>query len=333
MTDRAAGVPFELSYYIPAVDYTPEGLRLNEPALRARLTALRAAGINWVGFDGLGPHSPSDPPLPELVAAVRGLLDEFGFGVTSLHYAGPTHLAPGQDQTSAQADLVAFVEQFAPLRPRAYVIHAGWAGGCGSDLASQIAAYHAACAASGSGAVLETVAGNLRVMARAAASHGIKLALENVGWFLPLGELHDLPSLVAAVGEPNVGYCLDAGHANAFGESVPDWVRLAGDRLFETHFHDNCGRGQACAPELQVFPDPPSIDQHLPVGFGTTDWLAIIAALVEIDFRGPVTCEAPPWPDADLARGYTHAVAWWRAAEELATEGQKPRRTSMPTRK
>lgn len=331
MADLAPVVPFELSYYIPAVDYTPEGVRGNEPALRGRLTALRAAGISWTGFDGLGPQTPSDPPLPELVAAVRRVLDDLGFGLTSLHYAGPTHLAPGQDQTPAQADLVAFVEQFAGLRPRAYVIHAGWAGGCGSDLASQLAAYQAACAATGPEAVLETVAGNLRVMARAAAGYGIRLALENVGWFLPLGERHDLPQLVAAVDEPNVGYCLDAGHANAFGESVPDWIRLAGDRLFETHFHDNCGRGQGCAPELQVFPDPPSIDQHLPVGFGTTDWLAVIAALEEIGFPGPVTCEAPPWPDQDLARGYAHAVAWWRAAEQLATVGPKPRRTSMPT--
>jgi sugar phosphate isomerase/epimerase len=333
MADHAPGVPFALSYYIPAVDYTPEGVRFNEPALRARLEAIRVAGITAVGFDGLGPNVTADPPLPVLIPLVRAALDDFGLGLTSLHYAGPTHLAPGQDQGKAQAALVAFVEQFAPWRPGAYVIHAGWAGGCGSDLASQVAAYRAACAASGPDAVLETVAANLRVMARAAAAHGIKLALENVAWFLPLGERHDLPRLVDAVGEPNVGYCLDSGHANAFGESVPDWVRLAGDRLFETHFHDNCGRGQAFAPELQVFPDPAAIDQHLPVGFGTTDWLALIAALVEIGFPGPVTCEAPPWPDEDLARGYAHAVAWWRAAEYIATTGPLPRRTSTPVRK
>ncbi len=68
--------------------------------------------------------------------------------------------------------------------------------------------------------------------------------------------------LLDALDSPQVRFCFDTGHANAFG-SAPygEWMEMLGDRLGEIHIHDNDG----------------TTDEHLPVGEGNFPFRELLA--------------------------------------------------------
>ncbi len=305
----------ELSYYMAVLPFRSGRHTFQKEAVLNQWRALQSVGVHWVGFDGINLLEPMDTPLPEVIACVGEQLPAHGLRISSLHYAGPTCNPLKESQAPVRAHLENYVETFASWAPRALVVHAGWTMGV-STCAQAIAFYRADLAAHGKDAIVEAVAGNLKVMARAAARHGILIAIENLDRFLPLGDWESLSALVAAVDEPNFGYCLDSGHAHAVGTSVPDCVRHCGARLFETHFHDNRARGKGLTGD---FVPSTGIDEHLPVGFGTISWLDVIQALDQTGFAGPITFETTGWPDDDMTRSYRQAIAWWRACERLAS--------------
>lgn len=270
---------------------------------RSHLECLKAAGVGWLGVDGVNLLEPMAFDLEEVVSRTGAWMDELGFRVSSFHFAGPTIAPLAEGQDAVIRNFMRNVEIFPRWKPRAFVIHAGWILGQNS-VAGIKAGIAAECARHGAAAIADTLAANLKQLAQAVAPHGIRLALETMGkLLLPFGGEEDLPRLIQAVDEPNVGYCLDAGHAHMCGESVVAWVSRCGARLFETHFHDNRGQGR---------------DEHMPVGFGTLSWIDVIQALDDAGFAGPVTFETTGWPLSDAAEGYRMAVAWWRACETLA---------------
>jgi sugar phosphate isomerase/epimerase len=294
----------DLSYYTTMMAWTGKEMVFREAEVRARLDAIHAAGIRWIGIDGINLLERMDRDIRDVVRIAGEWFEERGFRLSSFHYAGPTYAPLDMGQDVVRQNLIENVELFRRWTPRAMVIHASW--GLSENTPDGVTDLYAReVARHGEDAVVATVAGNLKIMARAAASHGIRLALENMGKYMPLAQPDSLGRLVQAIDEPNVGYCVDSGHAHAFGESVPDWVRQAGDRLFETHFHDNRGIG---------------LDEHGPVGFGTISWIDVILALDDIGFPGPVTFETTGWPLDDVAEGYRMAMAWWRACETLAAQ-------------
>jgi sugar phosphate isomerase/epimerase len=61
---------------------------------------------------------------------------------------------------------------------------------------------------------------------------------------------------------PNVGVCLDMGHAH-INQSVAEAIGTLGDRIASVHVHDNHG----------------AKDEHLWPGDGTIDWPAAAKAL------------------------------------------------------
>lgn len=73
--------------------------------------------------------------------------------------------------------------------------------------------------------------------------------------------------------------CFDSGHTNnavRFGNpTVPDAVRMLGDRIAVLHLHDNNGLA----------------DQHKGVGCGTINWKATLSALKEIGYDGVYNLE------------------------------------------
>ena len=125
------------------------------------------------------------------------------------------------------------------------------------------------------------------------------------------------PDRIACVAEmaqmPNVGVCLDSGHAHLAGYCVAAAVRRIDKLLFETHFHDNCG------PVPSPLPDRTG-DMHLPVGLGTINWFDVHRALDETGFGGPVTFEVGPCFGREI-EGYRRALeitaASWRAVEDI----------------
>lgn len=104
------------------------------------------------------------------------------------------------------------------------------------------------------------------------AGRSVEVCLENSWGHSP--EL--LAAEVDGIDLPNVGACLDVGHAHLQGGSPQDqWVDVLGPRICHMHLHDNDG----------------SSDQHLAAGDGTMDWHQLIAALRRNGLRPAATLE------------------------------------------
>lgn len=311
---------------VGVVDYSTRPASFRPERVRAEMQALRDAGIRWMFSSGVNLLEPLSHPAEEIARGVRGWMDELGIGMSSHHVAAPGYARLDLPQRPIVDNLLRVVEVSAPWRPKSLVLHAGWMSVEQSDIDrmpdSMFTLHHPywgrivkmhqeECERHGEDAVIGMAARNYKAMAQAAAKHGMSLAFENMGEFSPLGDMTTMEKLLAAIDEPNVGYCLDSGHAWLHGLAPQDMARRMGDRLLETHFHDNRGRQSPGAID-------PRWDEHLPVGFGTTDWRAVVAALDEIGFAGPVTFECGPWPMGNPVAGYLQSVEYWRVCEQLA---------------
>ncbi len=102
-------------------------------------------------------------------------------------------------------------------------------------------------------------------------------------------------ALVDAVGDPGLGLMLDTFHMNMEDQSIADAIRLAGARI--VHFQAN--------ENHRGFP-----------GTGNMDWPAIMRALAEVGYRGPVSLEPFRRDDQRLAL----PIAQWRAPAEDETD-------------
>jgi D-psicose/D-tagatose/L-ribulose 3-epimerase len=97
--------------------------------------------------------------------------------------------------------------------------------------------------------------------------------------------------LIADIGRANVGFLLDTFHMNIEEKSIPDAIRRADGHIFEFH---------ACSSDRGT----PGED-HLP-------WPAIVSALKDVGFDGPVVIEAFTPKIKEIAR----AVSLWRPLAE-----------------
>ncbi|WP_410218593.1 sugar phosphate isomerase/epimerase family protein [Paracoccus sp. (in: a-proteobacteria)] len=97
--------------------------------------------------------------------------------------------------------------------------------------------------------------------------------------------------VVDAVGSPGLGVMLDTFHMNMEERSIPDAIRAAGQRL--VHFQAN--------ENHRGFP-----------GTGNMDWAAIMRALHETNYAGPVSLEPFRRDDDRVALPIAH----WRAPHE-----------------
>ncbi len=295
---------WNLSYYMQVVQWSDHTMSFDEKPVIAKMKAIKNAGMGFVGIDGINLLEKSSCDIYSVISDFRKRLTEMDLKVSSLHFAGPTFAPLEKEQDSVRKNMLENIAAFSKWEPSIFVIHAGWIWGAStneritSDYENQVSMH-------GENAVIETIAANLKEMAQNAKKHAIKLAIENIFPPFPLRSKEKIGLLLEKIGEENVGYCLDSGHAHTCGESVSEWVRFCGDRLLETHFHDNRGDGR---------------DEHLPVGFGTIDWPGVIKALDEINFSGPVTFETGGWPMDDMTEGYRAASSWWHACERLEAD-------------
>lgn len=127
-----------------------------------------------------------------------------------------------------------------------------------------------------------------RKLADHAAQFDFALAIENmtdrlrdassaVGQRRYGATIEELHALIDAIDRPNVGICLDVGHAWVQGIPMDEAVRQCGERLIATHIQDNDG----------------TRDGHLAPTRGTIDWRPGIAALREIGYEGLFNLEIP----------------------------------------
>ena len=85
----------------------------------------------------------------------------------------------------------------------------------------------------------------------------------------------ELKRLLGKVNRSNVGFTLDVGHAVVSGYQPSEFINLLFDEIFHVHLHDNSG----------------SVDEHLPLGQGTIDYVHVIQSLKQLDYQGVVTFE------------------------------------------
>ena len=110
-----------------------------------------------------------------------------------------------------------------------------------------------------------------------AAEENIILCIEN----MPMRRHALSPAIamyefVRELDHPNLGMCLDTGHANVFGHDCGDIVRAIAPVLKVLHVHDNMG----------------DRDAHLYPFEGTINWDSFTDALREIGFDGVMSIEA-----------------------------------------
>ncbi len=118
-----------------------------------------------------------------------------------------------------------------------------------------------------------------RWMAERVNALGSRLMLENVYESRP-EEMH---VLFEQLTEQRVGLCLDTGHLTAFGKApAVEWVDSMADHLGQLHLHDNHG----------------DVDQHLALGTGGIDFIALFQRLAVVCPTAPVITLEPHEEDA-----------------------------------
>jgi len=117
-----------------------------------------------------------------------------------------------------------------------------------------------------------------------AEARGLAIAVEN-NFAEPqfferrLDSLSDILSVVHAADSPGVGICFDVYKAHSTEESVPDAIRMCGERIVDVHVSDI------------RHTDTAFFRPRFPLGEGSIDWQAAFAAFCDIGYNGPVILE------------------------------------------
>jgi sugar phosphate isomerase/epimerase len=130
-----------------------------------------------------------------------------------------------------------------------------------------------------------------------AARHGVRLALEVIP-----NKLSTAESLIRLIDEdlelPDVGICLDYGHAFLMGD-LADTIEVAAGHMLTTHIHDNRGD-----------------DAHLVPFEGKIDWSTAVMTTQKVGYEGVWLMEVANTGDA--AGVLKNARAACRQLEQLA---------------
>ncbi len=134
----------------------------------------------------------------------------------------------------------------------------------------------------------------LKHVARAAGTHGVRLALEPINRYETdlVNTVADALSLIDAVNADNLGILFDTFHANIEEASIEASLRACGARLFHVHVADS--------------------NRWYP-GAGHTDFARILATLREMKYAGWVSAEILSKPDLARAMEKTsRTMKLWR---------------------
>jgi L-ribulose-5-phosphate 3-epimerase len=110
-----------------------------------------------------------------------------------------------------------------------------------------------------------------------AEDRGVYIAIENV-WNRFLLSPMEMCELIDKVNSPWVGACFDIGNAMVFGYPQ-DWIRTLGRRIIRVHAKDY---------DLNR---PGAAGFDCPLLEGSVDWAAVMKALRDIRYEGPLTYE------------------------------------------
>lgn len=131
----------------------------------------------------------------------------------------------------------------------------------------------------------------LRQSALVLADHGLRLGLEYVaprtswtrGRYPFLHTMAELRELIAAIGSPNVGICLDSWHWFNARDTAQQILALHGSDLVAVHLND--------APAGLTFDTYRDGQRELPAATGVIPIASFLDALRQIGYDGPVSAE------------------------------------------
>ncbi len=278
-------------------------------ARRSIMAALADRGIRRIGVDGF-PWEPGKDA--QNIERFRTDLRDAGLSVHSMHAVPPLVADADGTPDDLLERVLTDLGRLAAAGGRTAVYHACWM----RDVPPE--AIDAEIGRVGWRTFAATYADTVERVAEEAAGHGITVVLENVWHSTYSSSAAPIREIIDRLDQPNVGICLDSGHAHLAGHSVADEIRTAGDLLKDMHFHDNAGARQGTYR-----------DQHLPPGLGTIDWQEACRALNRIEYEGPVVFEGVLGPGDSIENGrfggrLSHedlidiTIANWRAFEALA---------------
>ena len=119
---------------------------------------------------------------------------------------------------------------------------------------------------------------------RIASQYGVRIAVENMPAFpFMLGRTAE--ELNELIGQTNLGFCLDIGHANTT-DQIDDLIKQFKDRLINVHIHDNHGE----------------MDEHLTLGEGEIDFKKVLGQLA--GYQGNFIIESRSFPSAVESQDY-----------------------------
>lgn len=262
-------------------------LPMIDPALS--LQAIRGAG--FVGIEGFetmhlsaGFGSPAD---------LRSLVDDHGMRFTS------HHLPFGKDR-----DIAAFYE----THRQAAVDAQSRSMEIAAELGAAVVIQHPASAllnieVEDPRRYHDRLVKSLEALAPRAADLGIRIAVENMmqsGHQCYFGRPEHIAAINEAVQHPNVGFCLDTGHALiSMGPGEEHRISEAmGDRLIAYHIQDN----------------PGDRDMHIAPGRGNVDFGGVFARAAS--FEGVMCIETPPFTPADPEDEASMLSSWTQLLEE-----------------
>lgn len=236
-------------------------------------------GINpEIGFDALALETASQ----EAMAEMARLMEEQGRTVT---FHGPfMDLATGGlDERIREVTvwrLQRTMELVPVFRPQSVVFHAGY----------DERRYHAHRAEWLSGSVA-----TWEPLIQQAEEMGVVIHLENVYEQTP----EMILALIEEMDSEHLGFCLDMGHMNVFGEvALSEWLDALGPHLKEVHLHDNNGDS----------------DSHGPIGSGTAPFQELFQYLHDQEKRPVITLE--PHEEATLWVSLENLEKLWPWQEE-----------------
>jgi sugar phosphate isomerase/epimerase len=312
-------INFELSYPVDITNWDGKIISLKpEAEIIKQIEILKDAGIRWCMVAGLQIEEAADFDMCLGAKKIGEIIAAKGLKISSHHCLFSTFAPLGTSQAQVKMKMRENIDFCSQLQTEVLVVHPGRIAGRHEDGASINNAFEVEVNKYGIERIIDTVADNFKTMGEYAAKFGIKLALENMGRFTPLGSIDILPELVKKINLPNVGYCFDSGHAHAFGESMTEWIETAGDKLFATHLHDNKGKLAGIELPGMFIESNKNYDEHSSPGVGTINWIALINSLRKINYQFPVNFETGGRPNNDLRKSYQQAVAWWRNCEQVS---------------
>lgn len=308
---------YRLSYGMEGVGWDGKYLTRKPAAEISRtIDAMREAGMSEIMIAAYHVEEPADFDLDAETRRIGCELEKRGMKANQHHGYAACLAEPGTSQKQVVENLKRCIDFSANLHADNLVIHPGKLAGRYASLAEEIRAFGDLLNRCGTESVINQIAENMREAGEYARKNNVFLAMENLDAFHHLSNIEQLPEIIRRADHPNVGGCLDFGHAHCAGISPVRWIHAFGSKLFTTHIHDNHGNSRGIKPG-SLTEATKDFDEHLSPGLGTIDWSACITALWEIGYDRTLSFESS-FPTGSPVDSYRFSAIFWHAAEETA---------------